>query len=621
MSNKLIACIAFALTFAACSESRRDPPDINPGPKPPTGGNVCGNGALNGFEPCDGTAFRGSRECMAAGLGMGNISCSSSCQLDLSTCSFRDYCTANNLYTNGECDNCELLGGVPDPECTMVCGANGTCGDKLDPLTGQWTCKRRGMTDPDCGMCGNQIIEGNELCDGMTQKPGSNTCADWGFEDGTLGCTNCLPTFADCRAASCGDGNVEGPEQCEGTNLQGASCENSGFAGGMLTCTSTCGVSYAACVAPGCGNNIIEGGRGEECEGQNLGGQSCEMQGFAAGTLACDASCHFDARNCVSPGCGNMIIEAPQEECEGTNLNNGTCQTQGFVGGTLSCSSSSCTYDTSMCVAPGCGNNIIEAPTEQCEGSNLNNSNCQTVGFLQGTLSCDANCRFDTSMCIAPGCGNNIIEAPNEQCESGNLNGATCQTQGFLEGTLQCNSSCRYDTAQCFGMECGNGIARGLEPCDGTDFTATNDCNAYGLGFANMSCTPDCKLDFNDCGAAVDLCSMNGWYNDGVCDACRYYDGTLDPDCTNACGANGTCASYYEGAARSYTCLVEMGMNDPDCGCGNGALTPDSNGLIIEVCDGTMFHSGAGACTDWNYVGGTLRCGANCLPEFTQCTQ
>jgi hypothetical protein len=142
----------------------------------------------------------------------------------------------------------------------------------------------------------------------------------------------------------------------------------------------------------------------------------------------------------------------------------------------------------------------------------------------------------------------------------------------------------------------------------------------YGLGFSTMSCTADCKLDFTDCVSSSDFCMTNSFYNDGVCDACQYYGGMLDPDCTNGCGSNGTCVSYFDGPIRDYTCRQVLGANDPDCGCGNGQLTPDANGLIVEICDGTNFHTGAAACTDWLYGGGTLACNSSCLPDFTSCT-
>ncbi len=45
-----------------------------------------------------------------------------------------------------------------------------------------------------------------------------------------------------------------------------------------------------------------------------------------------------------------------------------------------------------------CGNNIIEGG-EDCEGVNLNNQTCETIGYGPGTLSCDIACSFDTYNC------------------------------------------------------------------------------------------------------------------------------------------------------------------------------------------------------------------------------
>lgn len=667
-SCRLPSIVVLLVLLAACGGGR-DPGGGNTRPPPATGGNTCGNGALDGFEPCDGTTFRGSAECADYGLGEGKVSCSS-CTLSFASCRFNDYCTANDLYANGECDNCELLGGVPDPECATACaGGDEVCGDRFDELTGQWTCRRRGLADPDCGMCGNNIIEGNELCDGRTLKPGFNRCEDWGFMDGTLSCGSaCLPNFTMCRASRCGDGMKEGVEECEGTDLGGATCVSEGFAGGTLTCSSECKLNTAACVAPGCGNNIHEAGRGEACDGAELGGATCESLGFAGGTLRCNGTCNHDTSGCVAAGCGNGIIEPPLEQCEGANLNGATCQTQGFLQGTLACSPTSCTFDTSGCVAPGCGNGVIETPTEQCEGANLGGATCQSLGFVQGTLSCGTDCRFDTAMCVAAGCGNGIIEAPAEQCEGANLGGATCQSLGFLGGTLSCDGMCRYNTSACTMPSCGNGVAEGNEQCDGQDLRAAtcqsrglergtlrcrNDCTydltlcvgcgsgratglqacdgndfAYGATCAELDqgngtprCSSMCTYDLSTCTNRPDLCALANVYNDGFCDPCHLWGGTMDPDCATHCGSNGTCSSYFVHTFGAYSCELAGRNHDPDCGCGNGQLHPRSQyNDIHELCDGNNFDPAGATCAAWGFSGGNLTCAPNCRPNFNGCT-
>lgn len=653
------------LLLAACGGSeRRGGPSPNPNPNPnPNPSGPCGNGVLNGLEACDGLSFAMSNDCTTFNLGEGAVTCTNACALDFSRCNYPDYCTANNLYSNQQCDPCELLGGVPDPECMALCGADGMCADRIDPLTGQWTCRRRGLVDPDCGMCGNAILENNEECDGPTLKPGKNRCEDWGFEGGTLGCTpTCLPNFANCTASRCGDGMRAEREACDGTDFGGATCESLGFAGGTLSCNQ-CGIAATNCVAPGCGNAIVEPLREESCDGTNLGTTTCESLGFAGGTLSCDGTCQFNTAQCVAAGCGNEIIEAPLEECEGSNLNGATCESEGFLQGTLRCSSTSCTYDVSGCVAPGCGNTIIEAPTEQCEGSNLAGATCQSLGFVQGTLSCDGSCRYDTSMCVRAGCGNMIIEAPAEQCEGANLNGATCESLGFLGGSLSCNGMCRYDTTQCASPVCGNDITEGNERCDGSDLNGLS-CSSLGLfgdqgdlycsncqpdtflcvgcgngradgleacdgtnrlvncadlGWSgNATCNAQCAIDFASCGGRTDFCQANGYYNDGVCDPCHLLGGMRDPDCNTHCGSNGTCASYFDVYSGRYTCELTHNQHDPDCGCGNGQLrAPDASGVQFELCDGTLFQPGF-TCTDLGYQSGTVRC-QQCKIDVSGC--
>ncbi len=48
-----------------------------------------------------------------------------------------------------------------------------------------------------------------------------------------------------------------------------------------------------------CGNKIIEGG--EDCEGDDLNGETCLSLGYASGDLSCDIACTFDTSNCVAP--------------------------------------------------------------------------------------------------------------------------------------------------------------------------------------------------------------------------------------------------------------------------------------------------------------------------------
>ena len=178
-----------------------------------------------------------------------------------------------------------------------------------------------------------------------------------------------------------------------------------------------------------CGNGQIEGA--EVCDQTNLNGQSCTTVpgSFTGGTLSCSSSCTFDTSLCLTgqEECGNDVLETG-ESCDGSALGTATCQTVGnFTGGTLGCTGF-CTFDTSQCVASlDCGNGSIDT-NEDCDGANLNSQNCTTIGggYTGGTLSCANDCTFDESLCVNDNCGNNAIDT-GEECD-GNLLGGTTTT-------------------------------------------------------------------------------------------------------------------------------------------------------------------------------------------------
>jgi len=55
-----------------------------------------------------------------------------------------------------------------------------------------------------------------------------------------------------------------------------------------------------------CGNNIKESG--EQCDGSNLAGASCASQGYTGGTLSCGSSCNFVTSACTSGGGGGGYV-------------------------------------------------------------------------------------------------------------------------------------------------------------------------------------------------------------------------------------------------------------------------------------------------------------------------
>ncbi len=338
----------------------------------------------------------------------------------------------------------------------------------------------------------------------------------------------------------CNNGTKETGEQCDGSDLGTETCITQGFLGGTLACTSSCTFDTSGCISQICLNGTKEGT--EECDGSDYGGATCQTLGFVGGSLSCSGTCTIDTSNCTM--CGNNSVDAG-EQCDGSNLNGQTCLSRGFDGGTLGCSGS-CSFDTSSCTTITCGNSIVEG-NEQCDGANLNGQTCVSQGYAGGTLACQpGSCAFDTSGCTM--CGNSSIDT-GEQCDSANLNGASCESQGYPGGgTLACSANCSFDTSSCSMSTCGNGVIDNGETCDDNNETDGDGCSSICQVEDGYECngTPsDCSL----------LCG-NGVIDDGEeCDTndfggltCTDFGGDTGAlTCTQACTINsGNCPSCNE---------------------------------------------------------------------------
>src|SRR5439155_20705566 len=143
-----------------------------------------------------------------------------------------------------------------------------------------------------------------QRCGGMMGACARNATA-FGFGDLARACKKSVLrrcTAAGPAVCDCGDGTASGNEACDGSDLQGATCESLHFASGTLTCQADCRLDTSACVlsaAPSCGDGV-RNGADEECDGGDGGGATCQSQGFAGGTLACGADCRLDTAGCTS---------------------------------------------------------------------------------------------------------------------------------------------------------------------------------------------------------------------------------------------------------------------------------------------------------------------------------
>lgn len=148
-----------------------------------------------------------------------------------------------------------------------------------------------------------------------------------------------------------------------------------------------------------CGDGVRD--FGEECDGEDLNGQSCQSLGYEAGVLACDPQCMLLADACYRCGDGTKDMA---EACDGADLDGHTCASEGFGGGTLKCRMDCKGLDTSGCTPlASCGDGVKEG-AEQCDGAQLGGQTCVGLGFDEGTLLCSATCTFDPGGCMSLMC-------------------------------------------------------------------------------------------------------------------------------------------------------------------------------------------------------------------------
>jgi cysteine-rich repeat protein len=374
---------------------------------------------------------------------------------------------------------------------------------------------------------------------------------------GLGGCASGVPS-----EDPCGNGLLDNGEECEGTNYGGATCESLGRGSGTISCDLECHLVVDQCEGGTCGNDMMD--PGEACDGSNLGGRNCLTESFTGGDLRCGADCELDTSGCNNDACGNGNMN-PGEMCDDGNLIDGDgCDAVCAIEDGWQCSGA-----PSVCVQL-CGDGTLD-PSEDCDGVNHDGASCETLGYDSGPLACSATCDYDTTLCVGdPPCGNSVVEG-SEECDSANLNGASCTSLGWDSGILICATDCTHDTSLCAYQTCGNGTIDTGEDCDG-GLLGSSTCEGEGFpGGGMLGCTSGCSYDTSSCvlvtcgNGAIDTgedCDGTN-YGTATCQTLGYDDGSL------AC--NGDCTFNEAGCTSTGVCgnsTVEAGE---DCDDGNTA--------------------------------------------------
>lgn len=183
---------------------------------------------------------------------------------------------------------------------------------------------------------------------------------------------------------------------------------------------------------------------------------------------------------------------------------------------------------------PTCGDGIIEAPFEQCEGEDFGGKTCADFGLSAGTLQCNSYCTVVVSSCT-----------PNETCNDG--------TDNDLD-----------DLVDCADDDCGEALAC-TNPCAVAGFLSIPDFDSGDLSGApnvlESSCAPGGGREnvfrvtaVMDGDMSMQLSGIDGVIS--VRTTCN--DPATETHCVNASGGSGTESLSFEATAGStYYVIVE----------------------------------------------------------------
>ena len=245
----------------------------------------CGDGRLRRPEACDGSSLA-EMTCEALGFTGGTLACNDTCDgFDTSGCT--QLCGDGLVSGHERCDGINMSG--------ETCASQGF-------YDGELACSlscRNFDTSSCLTSCGDGFAHGLEACDGADFR--GKTCTSYGFDAGTLSCSaTCDRIELDSCTAVCGDGVRRGSELCDGTDgLEGLSCRalNGVYQGGEISCATSCNsINLTKCVRCGDGKRAAP----EECDGADLAGQTCQSLGHMGGTLRCSTACGFIFTDCIA---------------------------------------------------------------------------------------------------------------------------------------------------------------------------------------------------------------------------------------------------------------------------------------------------------------------------------
>lgn len=267
-------------------------------------------------------------------------------------------------------------------------------------------------------------------------------------------------------STTCGNGRVEPGEECDNGVVRNGS-----------------GNCSAQCLFLACGDGIVSGDLGEECEPKreeiyavdpDTGELTTELRFMA---VTCGTGCAVPTCN-DRGACSGGCVREFKPAC-------GTSSAAARPAAPETVASSSSSAPPERAYVPRCGNGVKD-PGEQCDDGNATDTDGCTIacklprcgdGAKQRDEQCDDGNAIDddgcTNKCTLPRCGDGIVQR-DEQCDGGGNN------SNFLPNV------CRTD---CSAPRCGDAVVDNGEECDGGE-ACTADCTRVKTFAAFLDDTP-----------------------------------------------------------------------------------------------------------------------------------
>ena len=132
-------------------------------------------------------------------------------------------------------------------------------------------------------------VAANYSWENLTQCSDISGCVECADEEGCQeDCESCNELWG-CVGDFCGDGTIQSPND-NGINEV---CDDGVNNGEYNYCLTDC-----SGLGEHCGDRIINGN--EECDGSDLGANTCTSEGFDEGSLTCDSDCTLNDNACTT---------------------------------------------------------------------------------------------------------------------------------------------------------------------------------------------------------------------------------------------------------------------------------------------------------------------------------